>query len=155
MMLRGANLRHQVTYGRIGALILTLQPLAAGVDATCAAPRRAAVRREGREAAPSWLAEARGRLLANPAATSLAQLAREFGIHRVHLSRAFRTHFGVTPVVLRREAMVGHALAMALAEGEPLAACALAAGVADQAHMTRAVRAVGGVPPAHLRTQLA
>jgi len=154
MLHRHAGVRHRVTYGRHGALVLTLQALAADVDPSQAAPSGAQDRPAPLKAAPAWLVEARARLQETPASTSLARLAREVGVHPVHLSRSFVRHFGRRPSIVRRDAMVGHALALALAQNEPLAACAQAAGFADQAHLTRAVRAVCGFPPARLRQLL-
>ncbi|HEY0436094.1 MAG TPA: hypothetical protein VGC92_05605, partial [Phenylobacterium sp.] len=103
MLLRDAGVRHAVVYGAAGALILTLRAARAGADAASAAPARAAVRRHAEAAVPAWLEEARSRLLAQPATTSLSRLARDFGVHRVHLSRSFQAHFGAPPSVVRRE----------------------------------------------------
>jgi AraC-like DNA-binding protein len=151
---RGESHDHQVTFGRHGALILALS---SGTPQTLpqtspklGAPRRPAPALE----APMWLLDAREMLSNDPGGLSISGLARRFKVHRVHLSRAFVAHFGVRPSVIRQQAMVDHALALALHQGEPIAACAQMAGFSDQAHFTRALKAVCGLPPARLRRLL-
>lgn len=72
------------------------------------------------------------------------------GLSKEALSRGFVMVFGITPTAFRAESKVQQALAL-MAEGtQPLTSIALAAGFADQAHMTRAVRTVTGEPPTRL-----
>nr|QQZ49582.1 hypothetical protein JKL49_22015 [Phenylobacterium glaciei] len=108
---------HHVTYGRHGALIVTLQPGAADPPRLDAIPARARFGGSSVDETPAWLLTARAALLENPAGQSISHLAARFGVHRVHFSRAFCDHFGVRPSVVRRQAMVSHALALALGKG--------------------------------------
>jgi AraC-like DNA-binding protein len=80
----------------------------------------------------------------------LADWASAFGVSPEHLSRGFGQVFGVTPQRYRLEARARAAIGD-LARVEPLAQVALTHGFADQAHMSRAVRAVAGRPPGVLR----
>lgn len=77
--------------------------------------------------------------------------AGAFGISAEHLSRGFRQVFGVSPQRYRLEARARAALAE-LTSGRGLAELSAAHGFADQAHMTRTVRAVTGRPPGAWRT---
>jgi AraC family transcriptional regulator len=107
------------------------------------------------ERPPGWLMVAKRRLADDPGVVSVERLAAECGLHRVHFSRSFTAHLGVRPSVFRRRSMVARALALTLIDGLPLAEAALAAGFADQAHLTRAVRGICGMPLGRLRALLA
>jgi len=114
-------------------------------DPTEAAAMLAEALRPVTPAAPDWpdlLAAA----LAQGDATPLGAWAEVFGLSPEHLSRGFGKVFGVSPQRYRLEARTRAALA-ALAGPAPLAEVAAAHGFADQAHMTRSVRAVTGCPP--------
>jgi len=85
---------------------------------------------------------------------SIASLARAAGVTPTHAARAFARRFGQTPAAFRKEQRLRIAL-QALAHGEQsLAEVAIAAGYADQAHMTRALAAATGATPAKLRRAL-
>lgn len=106
-------------------------------------------------APPAWLRRA-FEMLHDPApcAPSLAAVAAAVGVHRVHLARTFRDHYGEPIGSRTRRLRLQRALR--LLEGDlPLAQIAAAAGYADQSHMTREVTARLGVPPARLRRGLA
>ena len=110
--------------------------------------------RPGRRA-PPWLERTRERLreeFVRPA--SLAELAEDAGVHRVHLARAFREHYACTVgeyVRRRRIELACHLLAMTEA---PLSDVALSAGFADQSHFTGAFKRVVGVTPGEFRLRL-
>lgn len=81
----------------------------------------------------------------------LAGLAAAVGWSPWHLSRSFHRATGSTLNAYRRRLRVRAALDELASSPRPdLAATALRAGFADQAHMTRAVRAETGLPPAAL-----
>ena len=104
---------------------------------------------EGR--VPAWLRKARaivGQRFAGPLA--LGELAREVGIHPVHLARAFRRHYGCTVGDLQRELRVELARERIRA-GAALADVASEAGFADQSHLTRTFRIITGMTPAEYR----
>jgi len=71
-----------------------------------------------------------------------------------HLRRRFAAAVGYGPKTFARVVRFRAALALVRA-GEPLASAALAAGYADQAHMTREMTALAGRPPAALADSLA
>lgn len=84
----------------------------------------------------------------------VGEWASEQGLSKEALSRGFGKVFGITPTAFRAEAKVQHALALMAQSAQSLMSIALAAGFADQAHMTRAVRTVTGVPPTRLRRSI-
>jgi AraC-like DNA-binding protein len=114
---------------------------------------------------PLALASAlRGRLLATPldprmfeAARRLARepetpvpaLAEGIGLGERHLRRRFAAAVGYGPKTFARIARFRAALTL-IRSGEPLASAALAAGYADQAHMTREMAALAGRTPGAL-----
>jgi len=73
--------------------------------------------------------------------------ARKKGLACETVSRGFGKVFGLTPAAYRGEARARRAFALITTSDGPLAAIAAAAGFADQAHMSRAVRALTGHPP--------
>ncbi|WP_339741656.1 helix-turn-helix domain-containing protein [uncultured Maricaulis sp.] len=107
-----------------------------------------------RPAVPGWLIRARDALRDSATAPDLKCLADEAGVHRVHLSRAFRDRFGVPPSLYRRRCRLAGAIADML-QGASLADAAHGAGFADQSHFTRLARTETGYSPHRLRTLLA
>ncbi|MEQ9608744.1 MAG: AraC family transcriptional regulator [Kiloniellaceae bacterium] len=84
---------------------------------------------------------------------SMSELERLYSCDRFTLARRFRRTYGVSPsrfVTLRRL----HRVRNLIVEGQPLAEAALAAGFADQAHMTRQFRAAYGTTPGKWRALL-
>jgi AraC family transcriptional regulator len=105
--------------------------------------------------APGWLERARERMVEEPGAASIARLAAEGGVHRVHFSRLFHACFGQPPSLYRRRCMAAAAVASMLDGAGTFCAVAQDAGFADQSHMNRAVREVTGLPPRRLKALLA
>jgi AraC-like DNA-binding protein len=77
--------------------------------------------------------------------------AREHSLHGSTVSRGFQQVFGTTPCRYRAEARARRALTAIAQSALPLAQLAADLGFADQAHMTRAVAAMTGCPPARWR----
>ena len=106
------------------------------------------------QASPA-VAVARQRLDEAPEApATLAELAALSGVSRFQLLRGFAHATGTTPHVylLQRRVRLARQLLVA---GCALADAALAAGFADQSHMTRAFRRQFGITPARYRAALA
>ncbi|MEU9509966.1 helix-turn-helix domain-containing protein [Micromonospora sp. NPDC048170] len=80
---------------------------------------------------------------------TVAATAAEAGLAPRALHRRCRHLFGYGPKTLARILRMGRALALARA-GTPLAEVAAHCGYADQAHLTRDVRDLAGVPPTAL-----
>jgi AraC-like DNA-binding protein len=92
---------------------------------------------------------------AHPASAGLLPLGRLLGVSPYRLSRAFSRELGVSLTRFRNRVRVGKALDR-LEAGEPdLAQLAADLGFADQAHLTRTMRAHLGHTPAALRRLLA
>ena len=90
-----------------------------------------------------------------PAAAGLVSLARRLGVSPYRLSRTFHRIMGMPVTRFRNRVRVGAALER-MEQGEPnLARLAADLGFADQAHLTRTVRAHLGHTPAQLRRLLA
>jgi AraC-like DNA-binding protein len=76
-------------------------------------------------------------------------IARAIGLSERQLRRRSLDLFGYGPKMLGRILRMNRALELARA-GRPLAEVSVDAGYADQAHLTREVKALAGVPPAVL-----
>ncbi|WP_341716020.1 helix-turn-helix domain-containing protein [Micromonospora sp. FIMYZ51] len=85
------------------------------------------------------------------AGAPVAATAAEVGLDPRGLLRRSRHLFGYGPKTLARILRMRRALALARG-GTPLAEVAARTGYADQAHLTRDVRALAGVPPGALLT---
>jgi AraC-like DNA-binding protein len=92
--------------------------------------------------------------LAEPGAPSIGDWARIAGTRRETVFRRFRAAFGVSPTRYRLERRALGAWREIVRTAAPLAEIAARLGFADQAHMTRAVRALTGAPPSAWRGRL-
>lgn len=112
-------------------------------------------RRLGGRAAPPppWLAQIRERLHDSRGMVSVTDLAADAQVHRVHLARAFRDHFGVPITVYARRIQLDTAQQLLLTSALPLSQVAAVAGFADQSHLTRAMRATLGWTPGRVRRE--
>jgi AraC-like DNA-binding protein len=81
----------------------------------------------------------------------LASWAERRGVARETASRAFTAAFGVPARQFRCELRARAAWLQIVRTRDGLAAIGAAAGFADQAHMTRHIRALTGASPAHWR----
>ena len=104
--------------------------------------------------APRWLRMVAEEMADDPL-VEIGAIARRAGVHRVHLSRAFQKHYGVSPTQFRLHCKSALALGHMIEGRQPPGAAAVSGGFADQAHWTRASRASAGVGPARLRRLLA
>lgn len=102
--------------------------------------------RDARRPPEDWPDMLACRLLEDPACR-LDEWASEHCLSPETVSRGFSKVFGIAPASFRAEARARRALMLLAADSLSLAAVAVAAGFADQAHMTRAVRALTGYPP--------
>jgi AraC-like DNA-binding protein len=89
--------------------------------------------------------------LASGGVSDLARWAEHRGVARETASRAFTAAFGVPARRFRAELRARTAWLQIVRTRDGLAAIAAAAGFADQAHMTRHVRALTGASPARWR----
>ena len=102
---------------------------------------------------PPWLGRVRELLHDTAGAVPVEVLAREAGVHRVHLARTFRDHCGV-PITQYARQLRLQAARRLLAEDLTLAGVAARAGFADQSHLTRVMHESWGITPAALRRTL-
>jgi AraC family transcriptional regulator len=103
---------------------------------------------------PPWLERIREMVHDGTRAASVAELAREAGVHRVHVARSFRDHYGISVSSYARRVRVQGALHLLATSTLSLSQLALQAGFADQSHLTREVRALIGQTPGALRSRL-
>jgi AraC family transcriptional regulator len=103
---------------------------------------------------PAWLAGVEEQLHASwRSPPSLAELAREAGVHPNHLTRVFRRRFGCSPGSYVR-ALRTEAAARELCDGErALAEIAAALGFCDQSHLTRVFARQTGLTPGSYRAR--
>jgi AraC-like DNA-binding protein len=81
----------------------------------------------------------------------LDKWAHSHGLAAETISRGFGRVFGVTPAAFRAEVRARRAFALITESDAPLVSIAAAAGFSDQAHMSRAMRALTGSPPSWWR----
>lgn len=103
---------------------------------------------------PPWLERARELLHDSNGAASVTDIAREAGVHRVHVARTFRDHYGMSVTAYARKLRVHAALTMLATSSMPLSRLALESGYADQSHFTREIRAAVGATPRVVRESL-
>lgn len=107
--------------------------------------------RRGREPPPdatrAALRRVRERLIDDLASNpSLDTLARDAGLNKFHLLRAFRAEYGEAPHTYRTHVRVAQARLL-LARGVPIARVALDVGLYDQSQLHRHFRRIVGVTP--------
>jgi AraC family transcriptional regulator len=100
---------------------------------------------------PPWLERVRELVEDRRGNVAVAELAREAEVHRVQLARQFRTHFGVPVTEYARRVRIETAQRLLVSTDTPLAQVAARAGFADQAHLTRVLRATLGATPGSIR----
>ena len=103
---------------------------------------------------PPWLERVRSMIHDTGGAATVESLATEAGVHRVHLARTFRDHYGVAVTRYARSVRVQSALCLLASTHLPLSRLAVESGYADQSHLTREVRAATGRTPGALRSML-
>lgn len=92
------------------------------------------------------------RRLADPLAVTAA--ARELGVSREHLSRAFSRAHGEAPVAWLRRQRLDHAATLLADHDLPVAEVARRSGFATASHFVHAFRLVRGVTPGAYRSRL-
>jgi AraC family transcriptional regulator len=106
-----------------------------------------------RSAPPPWLERARDQVNDSNGTVSVAALAREAGVHRVYLARAFRDHFGMPVTEYARRVRLEVAQRLLVTSSVPVAQVAVRSGFADQSHLTRVMRATLGITPGAFRRE--
>jgi AraC family transcriptional regulator len=104
-------------------------------------------------ACPSWLRRAQALLhdsFRSPLRVHL--IAREIGVHPVHLTRVFRRHHGCTVSEYLRTLRLAEAGRLILRQGHTIAEAAHEAGFADQAHLCRCFSERFGFSPKAFRS---
>lgn len=82
---------------------------------------------------------------------SLTSLAREFGVHPVHLAHSFRRFLGCTFSDYVTKLQIRRALELLLIENQAIVDVAYACGFADHAHLSRTFKKVTGLTPRAFR----
>jgi len=100
----------------------------------------------------SWLERIREQLDASPHALLLvSELARDAGVHRAHLGRAFRERFGVSLGEYHRSVRLRWAAEALASTDMPIGTIAVRAGFYDHGHFTRTFKRVMGTTPLEYR----
>ncbi len=112
----------------------------------------AATRFEAGSAEPAWLARVDEIVHdAFAARLSVAEIAREVGVHRAHLARVYKRHRGLSIGAHVRQLRLVWAADQLDESSESLSAIALRAGFSDQSHFTREFKRRFGIPPGAYR----
>lgn len=130
------------------------EPLIALVSALVEelAPDRLTTRRPAASGAHRRIVNlAREVITADPAGSGLQRVSDVTGYSAFHVSRVFRQHAGISATRFRKQVRVAAVLDRLDDVETDLAGLAASLGFADQAHMTRVVRAEVGVPPGFVR----
>jgi len=100
---------------------------------------------------PSWLGDVRARIERGASTRTVAELAREAGVHPSHLLRVFASQYRVRLGRFLKLRRVARSVSL-IATGElPLTDIAFESGFADQSHMTNVLRAETGMTPTSIR----
>ena len=107
----------------------------------------------GREkAAPRWLSQVKERLHAEfRERLRMRDLARDAGVHPVHLARAFRKFEKQSPGEYQQRLQLRAACELLRSPEWPLAEIAAECGFADQSHFTRVFRRMAATTPSRFR----
>lgn len=109
----------------------------------------AAVDHRAPDSSPSWWKRTEEYLRANAGSPlRIREVAREAGVHPVHLARVFRKQTGITPGEYVQSLRVQKACARLTSREHSLADVAVECGFTDQAHMTRLFKRFTGTTPA-------
>lgn len=102
-------------------------------------------------AMPRWLVRARRQIDdSGGCGVRVAELAARLGVHRVHLSRSFRRHFGLSVTDYVRRLRIRRAARMPV-EACRIARVARAPAFADTSHFCRQFKPHAGVRPSDFR----
>lgn len=82
------------------------------------------------------------------------RLAREAGVHPVHLSRTFRKHYGQSIGGFIKEKRVRYAMLLIEQGHMTLTEIASASGFSDQSHLSRGFKEVVGITPGAFRREV-
>jgi AraC family transcriptional regulator len=129
---------------------LTVESLLAEILALAARTPRSESRHT-----PPWLSRILDKLKTEHAhRLTLGELAREAGVHPVHLSRVFRRWVGEGISDYVHRLRVRAACEQMLAPETSLADLSFNSGFADQSHFTRSFHKITGMTPAAFRSTL-
>jgi len=104
---------------------------------------------------PRWLQQARDLLHARfTEHLTLAEVARNVGVHPVHLAQTFHKSFRRTIGDYVRQLRIEYACHELAASETPIVEIALAAGFCDQSHFTRTFKRCIGVAPSQYRESM-
>jgi AraC family transcriptional regulator len=101
---------------------------------------------------PAWLRRVRDILeSSSPGELTIQAIADEVGVHRGHISRVFRQHWGCSVGDFLRSKQVEAAAKRLRESNEALASIAQSLGYADQSHFTRVFKEFKGATPRQYR----
>lgn len=94
---------------------------------------------------PNWLMLAKQALAETN--MSVAKIADDVGVHRVHLSRMFQSCYGISTNQYRHRIMLQKGISAMLNSDQSLANATYQSGFSDQSHFTRTFKKQIGVTP--------
>ncbi len=100
--------------------------------------------------APNWLLLAEQAL--NETDMNIQQIADDIGVHRVHLSRIFQSHFSLSISEYRQRIALQKSITAMLNDDESISLAGAGASFSDQSHLTRVMKKQLGVTPKTLKS---
>lgn len=98
--------------------------------------------------APNWLKLAVQAL--HDDTLSIGAIASNIGVHRVHLSRVFQAHFGISVSHYRQKILLQRSLSALFHHNQNLVQSSCDSGFSDQSHFTRVLKQHFSVTPSRL-----
>ena len=141
----------QMSALRLYAAYRTGQPTEELAEALFRCLRGLSPREEPDPAPPPWLREARARLEGSETRLRIRELARDLGCHPVTFARRFRRCWREAPGAFARQSRCRRAVLAVVREDTPFPVIAHRFGFVDQAHLSRSVTTLIGMPPGRLR----
>ena len=90
------------------------------------------------------------KLYENPKEKSVLDIAKEFGYNKRHLTRVFKTYYGISPKVLLNILRLHLCLTLLLEENKTLIDVAMICGFYDQSHFIKELKRYTGISPIQL-----
>jgi AraC-like DNA-binding protein len=101
---------------------------------------------------PVWLESIKSDLDNVQDSLHISEISRNNNLHRGHISRTFKKHYSVSPVVYRNYVRLNNLMYSFSSDDKSLVETAYEFGFADQSHMSRIIKKETGITARNFRT---